>query len=83
MAKDEMQYHLRWPPELQAKIKQRAKMNKRSLNSEILAALAEYLEKPSPVAGFRDEAERLASIHAEEIKQLVMERLVTHYRNNK
>ncbi|MCV5682717.1 Arc family DNA-binding protein, partial [Escherichia coli] len=36
---DEAQFHLRLPHELHAKIKQRAKMNNRSLNSEIIAAI--------------------------------------------
>ena len=40
---DEAQFHLRLPHELHAKIKQRAKMNNRSLNSEIIAAIEESL----------------------------------------
>ena len=42
---DEAQFHLRLPHELHAKIKQRAKMNNRSLNSEIIAAIEESLVK--------------------------------------
>ena len=42
---DEAQFYLRLPHELHAKIKQRAKMNKRSLNSEIIAAIKESLAK--------------------------------------
>ncbi len=79
---DEAQFHLRLSHELHAKIKQRAKMNNRSINAEIVATMAESLAQPSPILGYRDEAERLASIHAEEVKQLVMERLVTHYRKD-
>ena len=44
---DEAQFHLRLPHELHAKIKQRAKMNNRSLNSEIIAAIEESLAKQS------------------------------------
>ncbi|ELD0639967.1 Arc family DNA-binding protein, partial [Escherichia coli] len=44
---DEAQFHLRLPHELHAKIKQRAKMNNRSLNSEIIAAIEESLDKQS------------------------------------
>ncbi|CAM6850109.1 hypothetical protein ESCOMM145B2_11965 [Escherichia coli] len=40
---DEAQFHLRLPHELHAKIKQCAKMNNRSLNSEIIAAIEESL----------------------------------------
>ena len=39
---DEAQFHLRLPHELHAKIKQRAKMNNRSLNSEIIARLKNH-----------------------------------------
>ncbi len=44
---DEAQFHLRLPHELHAKIKLRAKMNNRSLNSEIIAAIEESLDKQS------------------------------------
>ncbi|WP_123008143.1 Arc family DNA-binding protein, partial [Escherichia coli] len=44
---DEAQFHLRLPHELHAKIKQCAKMNNRSLNSEIIAAIEESLAKQS------------------------------------
>ena len=40
---DEAQFHLRLPHELHAKIKQRAKMNNRSLNSEIVQILEDAL----------------------------------------
>lgn len=79
MVRDEVQFHLRLPPELHAKIKQRAKMNGRSINSEIIATMAESLAQPSPILGYRDEAELLASIHAEEFKKIVFETLKTMY----
>lgn len=44
---DEAQFHLRLPHELHAKIKLRAKMNNRSLNSEIIAAIEESLDNPA------------------------------------
>lgn len=52
---DEAQFHLRLPHELHAKIKQRAKMNNRSLNSEIIAAIEESLDKQSSASVYIDE----------------------------
>lgn len=80
MGRDDPQFNLRLPYELKEKVMQRAKMNGRSLNAELIQIVQDAMAQPSPISGYRDEAERLASIHAEEIKQLVMERLVTHYR---
>lgn len=82
MVRDEIQFHLRLPPELHAKIKQRAKMNRRSINTEIVATMAESLVQPSPILGYRDEAERLASIHAEEFKKVVFDTLKSIYQND-
>ncbi|HBC1368092.1 TPA: Arc family DNA-binding protein [Escherichia coli] len=70
---DEAQFHLRLTHELHAKIKQRAKMNNRSINSEIVATMEESLSKPSPVSGYRDEEERLASLISERVKEVVAE----------
>ena len=70
---DEAQFHLRLPHELHAKIKQRAKMNNRSINSEIVATMEESLAKPSPVSGYRDEEERLASLISERVKEVAAE----------
>ncbi|EJZ3683244.1 Arc family DNA-binding protein [Salmonella enterica subsp. enterica serovar Schwarzengrund] len=49
---------------------QRAKMNNRSINSEIVATMEESLSKPSPVSGYRDEEERLASLISERVKEV-------------
>jgi hypothetical protein len=67
------QFHLRLTHELHAKIKQRAKMNNRSINSEIVATMEESLSKPSPVSGYRDEEERLASLISERVKEVAAE----------
>ncbi|HBV9679831.1 Arc family DNA-binding protein [Klebsiella aerogenes] len=77
---DEAQFHLRLTHELHAKIKQRAKMNNRSINAEIVATLEESLGRPSPASGFMDEAEREADVISQEIKNLLFERLSEHYR---
>lgn len=67
---DEAQFHLRLTHELHAKIKERAKMNRRSINAEIIATMEDSLLKPSPVSGFRDEEERIASLIADKIKDV-------------
>ncbi|MBI0520781.1 Arc family DNA-binding protein [Pectobacterium parmentieri] len=80
MGRDDPQFNLRLPYELKAKVTQRAKMNGRSLNAELIQIIQDAIAQPSPIIGYRDEVEKLASVHAEEIRQLVMERLVSHYR---
>lgn len=67
---DEAQFHLRLPHELHAKIKQRAKMNKRSLNSEIIAAIKESLAKQSSASVYIDDAERMAEQQSDMVKKL-------------
>lgn len=76
---DEAQFHLRLTHELHAKIKQRAKMNNRSINAEIVATMEESLGRPAPVSGYRNEAERLADQHADTVKKMVFETLKVMY----
>ncbi|HDS1237597.1 TPA: Arc family DNA-binding protein [Pluralibacter gergoviae] len=80
---DEAQFHLRLTHELHEKIKQRAKMNNRSINAEIVATMEESLSRPSAVKGYRDDAERDADILAQEVSKLVFERASEHYRKEK
>ena len=77
---DEAQFHLRLTHELHAKIKQRAKMNNRSINAEIVATMEESLSRPSPITGFRDDAEREADSVSREVQKLVFDKLAEHYR---
>jgi len=77
---DEAQFHLRLTHELHTKIKQRARMNNRSINAEIVATMEESLANPSPIRGYRDDAEREADIASQEVQKLVFEKLVEHYR---
>ncbi|MFA2170699.1 Arc family DNA-binding protein, partial [Escherichia coli] len=77
------QFHLRLPHELHAKIKQRAKMNNRSLNSEIIAAIEESLAKQSSASVYIDDAERMAEQQSEMVKKIVFDTLKTMYSNNK
>ncbi len=80
---DEAQFHLRLSNELHAKIKQRAKMNNRSLNSEIIAAIEESLAKQSSASVYIDDAERMAEQQSEMVKKIVFDTLKTMYSNNK
>lgn len=80
---DEAQFHLRLPHELHAKIKQRAKINNRSLNSEIIAAIEESLAKQSSASVYIDDAERIAEQQSEMVKKIVFDTLKTMYSNNK
>lgn len=82
MGRDDPQFNLRLPYELKEKVKQRAKANGRSLNAEIVQIVADSLEKPMPVAGYRDEAEREAAIASREIQELIFEKLKYFYRKN-
>ncbi|WP_374930242.1 Arc family DNA-binding protein [Serratia marcescens] len=79
----ETQFHLRLPRETHGKVKQRAKMNGRSLNAEITLIIEEALAQPPKITGFRDDAERLAHEHAEQFKKVVVETLTTMYSDKK
>ncbi len=82
MGRDDPQFNLRLPYELKEKVKQRAKANGRSLNAELVQIVADSLEKPTPVIGYRDDAEREADIVSREIQELVFEKLKDFYRKN-
>lgn len=80
---DEAQFHLRLPHELHAKIKQCAKMNNRSLNSEIIAEIEESLAKQISASVYIDDAERMAEQQSDMVKKIVFDTLKTMYSNNK
>lgn len=77
---DEAQFHLRLPHEIHAKIKQRAKMNNRSLNSEIIAAIEESLDKQSSASVYIDDAERMAEQQSDTVKKIVFDTLKELYK---
>ncbi|EIO3278408.1 Arc family DNA-binding protein [Salmonella enterica] len=80
MGRDDPQFNLRLPYELKEKLKQRAKSNGRSLNAELVQIVTEAISKPSPVSGYRDEAERLADEHSELVKKMVFDTLKDLYK---
>lgn len=54
-------------------------MNGRSINSELVQIVQKALSEPSLIAGYRDEAERLADQQAEIVKKMVFETLKKMY----
>lgn len=80
MGRDDPQINLRLPYELKEKLKQRAKSNGRSLNAELVQIVTEAISKPSPVSGYRDEAERIADEQSELVKKMVFDTLKSLYK---
>ncbi|ECD2965751.1 Arc family DNA-binding protein [Salmonella enterica subsp. enterica serovar Typhimurium] len=80
MGRDDPQFNLRLPYELKEKLKQRAKSNGRSLNAELVQIVTEAISKPSPVSGYRDEAERIADEQSELVKKMVFDTLRDLYK---
>ncbi len=58
-------------------------MNGRSLNAELVQIVQDAVAKPSPVSGYRDEAERLAAEQSEKVKSMVFDTLKTIYSKDK
>ncbi|EAA8368951.1 Arc family DNA-binding protein [Salmonella enterica] len=79
MSREDPQFKLRLPADLKAKLDQRAKMNGRSINAELVQIVQAAVSAPSPVSGYRDEAERLADQQAEQFKAVVFETLKNIY----
>lgn len=79
MARDDPHFNFRMPMEVREKLKFRAEANGRSMNSELLQIVQDALSKPSPITGYRDEAERLADQQAEQFKAIVFETLKKIY----
>ncbi|HCM2232035.1 TPA: Arc family DNA-binding protein [Salmonella enterica subsp. enterica serovar Typhimurium] len=80
MGRDDPQFNLRLPYELKEKLKQRAKSNGRSLNAELVQIVTEAISKPSPVSGYRDEAERIADEQSGLVKKMVFDTLKSLYK---
>ncbi|MBX9486905.1 Arc family DNA-binding protein [Yersinia enterocolitica] len=71
----DIQFHLRLPKELHGKVKQRAKMNGRSINAELIQIIDDAIARPSSASGYRDEADKLAHEQAEEFTEIVVKTL--------
>ncbi|ALX97332.1 hypothetical protein AV650_22050 [Serratia fonticola] len=83
MTREDPQFNLRLPKELKDKVKQRAALNGRSLNAELVQIVRDALSQPSPVSGYRSDAEKIADQQAETVKKMVFETLVQMYADKK
>ncbi|EIX7419306.1 Arc family DNA-binding protein [Salmonella enterica subsp. enterica serovar Schwarzengrund] len=83
MARDDPHFNFRMPLEVREKLKLRAEANGRSMNSELLQIVQDALSKPSPIAGYRNEAERLADEHSDIVKNMAFETLKKLYGKEK
>ncbi|WP_368082385.1 Arc family DNA-binding protein [Klebsiella oxytoca] len=83
MARDDPHFNFRMPLEVREKIKNRAAANGRSMNAELLQIVQDALDQPSPVSGYRDDAERLADQQAEQFKKVVFDTLKGIYSKEK
>lgn len=79
MARDEPKFTFRMPSEVKEKLKNRAKINGRSFNAELLQIVQDALAHPSSVSGYRDEAELLADQQSDAVKKMVFETLKDIY----
>lgn len=79
MARDDTQFNLRLTAETKEKLKQKAMMNGRSLNAELVHIIDNYLASPTPIIGYRSDAEKVANEQAEELKKSVVEMLIKLY----
>ncbi|HHV0634743.1 TPA: Arc family DNA-binding protein [Escherichia coli] len=80
MGRDDPQFNLRLPYELKEKLKQRAKSNGRSLNSELVQIVTDAVSKSSKISGYRDDAERIADEQSELVKKMVFDTLKDLYK---
>lgn len=58
-------------------------MNGRSINAELVQIVQAAVSAPSPVSGYRDEAERLADEQSNIVKNMVFETLKKLYGKEK
>lgn len=80
MARDDPHFNFRMPLEVREKLKLRAEANGRSMNSELLQIVQDALSKPSPIAGYRDDAERIADEQSELVRKMAFDTLKDLYK---
>lgn len=76
-------HHKYIPKELKDKVEQRAALNGRSLNAELVQIVQDAMSRPSPVIGYRSDTEKLTAQQAETVKKMVFETLVQMYADKK
>ncbi|WP_391487162.1 Arc family DNA-binding protein [Leclercia tamurae] len=68
---DEVQFHLRLPPDVHEKVKQRAKANGRSINLEIIRTLEQSFFRGSTAQ--EDSDERVATLISDRVREIAIE----------
>lgn len=83
MSRDDPQFKLRLPADLKAKLDQRAKLNGRSINAELVQIVRSALSEPASSSILENETEKLAAQQADEFRNIVLETLTKMYSKDK
>ncbi|MGK0705121.1 Arc family DNA-binding protein [Yokenella regensburgei] len=79
MSREDPQFKLRLPADLKAKLDQRAKLNGRSINAELVQIVRSALSEPNPSSASEKDAELIAVQQADEFRRVVLETLHKMY----
>ncbi|EAU0042222.1 Arc family DNA-binding protein [Salmonella enterica subsp. enterica] len=79
MSRDDPQFKLRLPADLKAKLDQRAKLNGRSINAELVQIVRSALSDPNTISASEMDAELIAVQQADEFRRIVLETLNKMY----
>lgn len=79
MSREDPQFKLRLPADLKAKLDQRAKLNGRSINAELVQIVRSALSDPNTSSASEVDAEVIAVQQADEFRRIVLETLSKMY----
>lgn len=79
MSREDPQFKLRLPADLKAKLDQRAKLNGRSINAELVQIVRSALSEPNLRSSSEMDAELIAVQQADEFRRVVLETLTKMY----
>ncbi|EEJ6333902.1 Arc family DNA-binding protein [Salmonella enterica] len=79
MSREDPQFKLRLPADLKAKLDQRAKLNGRSINAELVQIVRSALSEPNLRSASEIDAELIAVQQADEFRRVVLETLTKIY----
>lgn len=83
MSREDPQFKLRLPADLKAKLDQRAKLNGRSINAELVQIVRSALSEPNLRSASEMDAELIAVQQADEFRRVVLETLTKMYSKDK
>lgn len=83
MSREDPQFKLRLPADLKAKLDQRAKLNGRSINAELVQIVRSALSEPNLRSASEIDAELIAVQQADEFRRVVLETLTKMYSKDK